>query len=340
MGKGRQKGKEIKGKVLGGLSTLQDWMKSKVNEAYEDGEVQTKMGRKIRFPHGGQYRAVNCVVQGTATGDLPRLAMYLVFKALKKRGYLEDCRMFASMHDEIVFEMKKDRLDDLIPLVRQAMTGPPSKLWNFKVPLQVDVELGERWDTYADWDKMHHIDAETGKAKAPVPDFLKGYIDMKPGMYYEGEEPGEIVEETPSTTIDTNEVSEPNEEEGEPSSEPEVEEVAVEETQPTRTKEIAPGEDLDEPYPEPIEDEDKNEEYNGELPVYTYQTNWIVNEKTTQQFLLKLKRVTDWFKAAHPGGDHVLRVKDQRGRTVLSPSKERIVVDPGLFYLIADYEGI
>jgi predicted nucleic acid-binding Zn ribbon protein len=317
-----RKGQSIKDKVLGGLSKLQSWMDRQVNKAYNQGEVETRAGRKIRFHNGGEYKAVNSVVQGTATGDLTRMAMVLVYKGLKKHGDLEDCRIFGSMHDEIVFEVRKDRLDDLIPFLRKMMTYPATKFWNFTVPLQVDVEVGDTWDVHSDWDAMHYVPDGEDRAKEPVPSFLRDYIEMEPGMYYEGESPKREDGDETSSQGDAEDEGNDNDAIQEDTSEPDHDIVTERE-----------GSDSDN------NDDDDSGEI-PDLPTYTYQTDRAVNTKTAQKYMMQLTRILDWFRHCYGGGGYLLEVRDRRDNVIFGPDYDVVEVNPEIFEVLASYEGI
>lgn len=46
------------------------------------------------------------------------------------------------MHDELVFEVKREHVDELLPRVREIMTSAA----DLRTPLKVEVGVGENWD--------------------------------------------------------------------------------------------------------------------------------------------------------------------------------------------------
>ncbi len=82
--------------------------------------------------------AVNTVIQGSAA-DLIKLAMLAVEGRLLA-GDLP-ARMLLQIHDELVFEVPQQRLDELAAMVRQEMVH----VAELKVPLKVDVQWGPNW---------------------------------------------------------------------------------------------------------------------------------------------------------------------------------------------------
>ena len=49
--------------------------------------------------------------------------------------------MLLSVHDEIVFEVPSDELDEVRSLVKEIMES----IWELKVPLKVNLAVGKNW---------------------------------------------------------------------------------------------------------------------------------------------------------------------------------------------------
>ena len=49
--------------------------------------------------------------------------------------------MLLTVHDELVFEVPPDELDDVTTQVKEIMES----VWDLKVPLKVNLALGENW---------------------------------------------------------------------------------------------------------------------------------------------------------------------------------------------------
>ncbi len=82
--------------------------------------------------------AINTPIQGTAA-DLIKIAMITVDSAFTEKRLKS--AMLLSVHDEIVFEVPPDELDTVRSLVKDIMEG----LWELKVPLKVNMAVGENW---------------------------------------------------------------------------------------------------------------------------------------------------------------------------------------------------
>lgn len=120
----------------------------------ETGYVKTILGRRrgirgIR-PSAGRQRnlpertAVNTVIQGSAA-DLIKLAMIQIHRRLQRERH--PARMLLQIHDELIFEVPADRLDDLAALAAEEMAAAAP----LTVPLKVDLKSGDNWADCEPW---------------------------------------------------------------------------------------------------------------------------------------------------------------------------------------------
>ncbi|NQW15686.1 MAG: DNA polymerase I, partial [Rhodobacter sp.] len=125
------------------------YMDKTVEFAKEHGYVQTLFGRKIhtpeinaRGPHAGFSRraAINAPIQGTAA-DVIRRAMIRMPKAI---AHLP-ARMLLQVHDELLFEVPKDHVDETIAVVKRVMEGAAMPAVHLDVPMEVDAGQGANW---------------------------------------------------------------------------------------------------------------------------------------------------------------------------------------------------
>lgn len=138
--------------------SVKDYMINTRASAYEKGYVETILGRKLYTPdinhsnrmvkQGAERAAINAPLQGSAA-DLIKLAMIAVDKVLPK----EQAKMLLQVHDELVFEVDADKVDEIGLLITNAMqdvltTTAVEKGWNvdFAVPLLVETDKGQNWD--------------------------------------------------------------------------------------------------------------------------------------------------------------------------------------------------
>ena len=137
---------------------VKDYMINTRASAHDKGYVETILGRKLYTPdishsnrmvkQGAERAAINAPLQGSAA-DLIKLAMIAVDKVLPK----EQAKMLLQVHDELVFEVDSDKVDEISKLITDAMqdvltTTAVEKGWqvDFSVPLLVETDSGENWD--------------------------------------------------------------------------------------------------------------------------------------------------------------------------------------------------
>ena len=128
---------------------VRDYMIGEVEFVNTHGYVETIFGRKrylatelaspnYQIREFAQRAAINQPLQGTAA-DLIKMAMIEVDKLLKDGNY--KTKMIMQVHDELIFEVPKEELEDIKALVLKAMElGQP-----LKVPLDVDINYGPTW---------------------------------------------------------------------------------------------------------------------------------------------------------------------------------------------------
>ena len=80
--------------------------------------------------------AVNTPLQGTAA-DMLKMAMIKIDKEIVN----EDIKMLLTVHDELIFEIKKDKVKMAVPKIKKIM----EEVIKLKVPIVVDVKAGKNW---------------------------------------------------------------------------------------------------------------------------------------------------------------------------------------------------
>jgi DNA polymerase I-like protein with 3'-5' exonuclease and polymerase domains len=135
---------------------LTAWWSEQHEFARKNGYVKTGMGRVQPLPDinnkkefglrsKDERKAVNGPVQGTSA-DVTKLAMGLIYKEVKKRGWMDKFMMILTVHDEVVFEIHKSILKEAVEVVSHLMTrNEVIKHLGWLVPLTVDVEFGKDW---------------------------------------------------------------------------------------------------------------------------------------------------------------------------------------------------
>ncbi len=145
----RTEAKELIDNYFAQYPGLKRYMETIVDFARTNGYVETLLGRRryLRDIHSrngmnrsmAERMAINTPIQGTAA-DLIKVAMVNIWKAL--RAARMRSHLILQVHDELVFDARKDELEALQVLVRDKMT---SALPDLRVPIVVEMGFGNNW---------------------------------------------------------------------------------------------------------------------------------------------------------------------------------------------------
>lgn len=127
-----------------------EYMERTRQQAEAQGYVETLFGRRLYLPDiksrnaglrkAAERAAINAPMQGTAA-DIIKRAMINVDGWI--RGIEdESIRMLMQVHDELVFEIREEKLEEYIALIKEKMSGA-AELY---VPLVVEAGTGDNWD--------------------------------------------------------------------------------------------------------------------------------------------------------------------------------------------------
>jgi DNA polymerase-1 len=129
-------------------SGVKEYIEATKRQAREQGYVETVLGRRRYIPDinssNGQVRAaaermaINMPIQGTSA-DIIKRAMIDIHR--EKRARKLKSRMILQVHDELVFEVPREELEQMKKLVLDIM---PDAL-KLSVPVTVEVKVGKNW---------------------------------------------------------------------------------------------------------------------------------------------------------------------------------------------------
>lgn len=125
-------------------------------DAGKNGYVQTMFGRKRFLPEinspmqfmraEAERMAINAPIQGTAA-DMIKLAMIKVDNLIKKEPAMRGVAMILQIHDELLFEIEKNTLNDAAKKIKDIMEG----VLEADIPIKVELSAGPNW---ADLEKL------------------------------------------------------------------------------------------------------------------------------------------------------------------------------------------
>lgn len=133
---------------------VEAFMNKVLDDCRKSGYVYTALGRRraISGVRAGGSRqrnlpertAINTVIQGSAA-DIIKLAMLHVHRRLKREQL--NSKMLLQIHDELVFEVPPEELQQVGLLVREEMANALP----LSVPLKIDVKSGPNWGDCEAW---------------------------------------------------------------------------------------------------------------------------------------------------------------------------------------------
>jgi DNA polymerase-1 len=128
---------------------LKTYMEQVVEDARQNGYVMTLMGRRRHLrdinSNSGLDRsvaeriAINTPIQGSAA-DMIKIAMIGIHEDLKAGNFRS--KMVLQVHDELVFDVHKEELEAIKPIIENRMSNA---MPNLRVPILVEMGVGENW---------------------------------------------------------------------------------------------------------------------------------------------------------------------------------------------------
>jgi DNA polymerase-1 len=138
--------------------TIAGYLLSIKNFAKQNGYTQTLFGRKRYFPGikspipfiraMAERMATNAPIQGTATADIIKIGMKKADEAIEKAKIKNETRLVLQVHDELIYEVKEDKVEQAIDIIKKAMEEviPEEFLKGMNgVPLLVSSCFGKTW---------------------------------------------------------------------------------------------------------------------------------------------------------------------------------------------------
>lgn len=128
---------------------VRNYIESTLEKVKKDGFVYTLFGRRREVPQlksrnkniqqEGVRIAINTPIQGTAA-DIIKIAMINIDRRIREKNMKS--KMILQVHDELVFEVPEEELEEMKKLVENEMEN----VIKLKVPLKVDLKIGNHWE--------------------------------------------------------------------------------------------------------------------------------------------------------------------------------------------------
>ncbi len=142
------------------FKTLSEYLEKTKGFARKHGYTETLFGRRRQFPEmksslpyvraQAERMAINAPLQGTQS-DIIKLAMVRVDEMIEKEKAREDAHLLLQVHDELVYEIRAERVAELSAKIKEIMESVLSSAETHGVPIIALVKRG------ADWSAMHPL---------------------------------------------------------------------------------------------------------------------------------------------------------------------------------------
>ncbi|RLD76404.1 MAG: DNA polymerase I, partial [Bacteroidetes bacterium] len=144
----RSEAKELIDNYFKTYPKIREYMNKQIAFARENMWVETINGRRRYLPDinsrnaivrgVAERNAINAPIQGSAA-DIIKIAMINIYKKLLNENYKS--KMILQVHDELVFDVQKDEIEQLKAMVTYEMENAV----NLSIPLTVDSGMGGDW---------------------------------------------------------------------------------------------------------------------------------------------------------------------------------------------------
>jgi DNA polymerase-1 len=134
------------------FSSIQKHMENQVQFARDHGYVTTLAGRHRSLPdlnssngmlrNAAENMALNTPIQGSAA-DIIKWAMLRLFKRIREEQW--PVEMLLQVHDELVFEVDRNRVDEMMQIIKEEMEASIDLPEDFEIPLKVEIAKGKNW---------------------------------------------------------------------------------------------------------------------------------------------------------------------------------------------------
>lgn len=148
----------------------------KVGQTDSYGKLITDERDARRIRAGCERKSTNYPIQGSGA-DILKISLVKLIKELTRRKWLKNggddsVRMLMTVHDEICFEIKHERLQEALEVICRIMQSP-GHMAGWRVPLIVEPEVGLNWEAKHDFRAIM-------KGETEVPEWLQGHVTPDP----------------------------------------------------------------------------------------------------------------------------------------------------------------
>lgn len=150
----RKEAQEFYNDYFATFTGLVEYLEKTKADAGRKGYTETLFGRrryfeginsKLPFIRAQAERmAINAPIQGTSA-DITKIAMVEVYDYLQSNNMLGDVKPLLQIHDELIYEIKTDIIEDVAPKIQEIMESVVPEKDTKGVPIIVNASAGPSW---------------------------------------------------------------------------------------------------------------------------------------------------------------------------------------------------
>ncbi len=151
----RQEAQEFLNAYFNTFTRLAEYLEETKTTARQQGYTETFFGRRRHFPGitssvpfiraQAERMAINAPIQGTEA-DIIRIAMVKIHEHFQKEKLTKDARLLLQVHDELIFEIKQNKVSTIVPELLKLMTTVLTEKETKEVPIHAEVKVGKNWE--------------------------------------------------------------------------------------------------------------------------------------------------------------------------------------------------
>ena len=127
---------------------------------------------------GDHAFSANGIIVHNSSADITKIGMVYANRLIRDRGWQNKVLLLMTIHDELVFEIDLDIIEEAVDEITKAMTRNPMVLsLKWPIPLTSDTEMGK------DWTVKYNLIAMR-KGEKDWPEWLAPYFEQKKLTYY------------------------------------------------------------------------------------------------------------------------------------------------------------
>jgi len=151
----REAAQEFLNAYFNTFTRLAEYLEESKSFARQHGYTQTLFGRQRHFPGitssvpfiraQAERMAINAPIQGSQA-DIVRIAMVKINAYIEELKLQSDVKMLLQVHDELIFEIKEEKIAATVPTLLNIMTDVLTKEQAKGVPILAEIKIGQNWE--------------------------------------------------------------------------------------------------------------------------------------------------------------------------------------------------